>query len=142
MNDFMYIVDNDEEKYIDFDELKMNDNKYLELEEEILKNYEDFEKEKKQDKKDKNESQTDSDVIDIKNYDINKRRDEKENSIELLRKEIAMNANKEENKKSENNSKKIKNSDKNKDILDKISQKFLRITPKKIFLIISMKNKK
>ena len=123
MNDFMYIVDNDEEKYIDFDELKMNDNKYLELEEEILKNYEDFEKEKKQDKKDKNESQTDSDFIDIKNYDINKRRDEKENSIELLRKEIAMNANKEENKKSENNSKKIKNSDKNKDILDKISQK-------------------
>ena len=125
MNDFMYIVDNDEEKYIDFDELKMNDNKYLELEEEILKNYEDYEKNEKVDKKNKNESQTDSDaIIDIKNYDINKRRDEKENSIELLRKEIAMNANnKEENKKSENNSKKIKNSDKNKDILDKISQK-------------------
>lgn len=51
MNDFMYIVDNDEEKYIDFDELKMNDNKYLELEEEILKNYEDFEKEKSKIKK-------------------------------------------------------------------------------------------
>ena len=126
MNDFMYIVDNNEEKYIDFDDLKINDNKYLELEQEILKNYEDYEKGKKENKKDKNESQTDSGIIiDMKNYDINKRRDEKENSIELLRKEIAMNAiNKEDNKKSENNSKKIKNNDnKNKDILDKISQK-------------------
>ena len=130
IDDYMLIIDDDnEEKFIDFDELKNEDindnimnNKCLELEEKILKNYEE-EKAKKlcEDNKEfKNEKSRDNDDIlaNISNSNFIKK---KENNIntEALNKDIIDNSSKKNNEQTYN--KNVKN-DKNEEILNKLNQ--------------------
>ena len=132
MNEYV-ILENyeDEEKFIDFEELKnedINDNslnkKFFQIEE-IFKKYGDDEDKKidKANKKNKTKNNDDiSDIImDIKDYDIDRKNKTNNNSIGPLNKKIENNSNKKDkNKKGENQKTNSKNNDKKeKDILDK-----------------------
>ena len=128
---YLFIIDDDyyDGKFIDFDKSKNNDlnnnlenNKYLELKEKISMNNDSKKKEKifEDNKEDKIENKEENDYI-FKNYNKDKR-NENNDIIRLLTKEIVNNSSK-KNKKDQLQIKNIKNNkNNNKDILDRLNQ--------------------